>query len=613
MRKTLLLSIFSIISIAALAQPCGCDVLNCTTRLPNITLFEIYYGDNVTLLPPSKPSSAVVGDYVWGIIENRTNTNNDIENSNWDIISNMGQRSTLTMNPLQFTDGINVSVGVFPSTSFFASRTLVYSNNPSPYCFYGRAYQINYKEVPKPNLITPSDISICIGDSVLLKATSSVGEIQWRDGSAWGNILGYGDSIWIQPNSSKDIYVRSRNGEHKAYMDTINYSRAVPVNIVVSSKPNVNVIASSQSLCKGDSVMLYGTGASTYTYDSGINDSVYFIPDSSKTYYIEGTDVKGCKATSSIDILVNEPIQSVLSASNNSNTLCEGIDSLLVNSKAVNSWSFNGQVIQEETKKYLLPQNNGFYSYIGIDSNGCVSTSNFLSISVAESPDTSLIVNGNLDFCVGDSVTIRASITDNYQWSNSSTSQEIVVSNSGSFSVSLTNASGCSASSRVITTNAYQNPTKPSIQQNGVFLMSSSTQNNQWYYNNNALLNETNQFLNASQAGNYYVQVNNSNGCFSNSDTVQIIITSIESISSNSLLVYPNPSQKNMTVAINNPIDRTGLSIKVFDAHAIEVYNQFVKGKTQTIDVSSWSAGIYFLQVMNGSDIIGFRKIVVNN
>lgn len=94
----------------------------------------------------------------------------------------------------------------------------------------------------------------------------------------------------------------------------------------------------------------------------------------------------------------------------------------------------------------------------------------------------------------------------------------------------------------------------------------------------------------------------------------QIITTVYDKTSAaTTVKVYPNPTDKNLTVSIDNPSNLNGVTLKVIDSQSAVVHNQAVTTATQTIDVSSWSAGIYFLQVINGSNIVDIRKIVVNN
>jgi hypothetical protein len=61
----------------------------------------------------------------------------------------------------------------------------------------------------------------------------------------------------------------------------------------------------SDSVCKGETIILKGKGAKYYNWDNGILDSVKFTPIDSKTYILTGTDSNGCKSKKPIQITVN--------------------------------------------------------------------------------------------------------------------------------------------------------------------------------------------------------------------------------------------------------------------------------------------------------------------
>ena len=102
-------------------------------------------------------------------------------------------------------------------------------------------------------------------------------------------------------------------------------------------------------------------------------------------------------------------------------------------------------------------------------------------------------------------------------------------------------------------------------------------------------------------------------------DTLNIYLSSIittvydASQAATTVKVYPNPTENEVTVSIDNYTNLSGVTLKVINSQSAEVHSEAVAGPTQSIDVSSWSAGIYFLQVLNGTDIVDIRKIVVNN
>ncbi|MBC7863759.1 MAG: T9SS type A sorting domain-containing protein, partial [Bacteroidia bacterium] len=65
---------------------------------------------------------------------------------------------------------------------------------------------------------------------------------------------------------------------------------------------------------------------------------------------------------------------------------------------------------------------------------------------------------GPLNFCAGDSVMLTSSSSTTYLWSNGNTNQSITVYASGTYSVTLTNAFNCSATSSAVTVTAVSYP-----------------------------------------------------------------------------------------------------------------------------------------------------------
>lgn len=70
-------------------------------------------------------------------------------------------------------------------------------------------------------------------------------------------------------------------------------------------------------------------------------------------------------------------------------------------------------------------------------------------ISRAGCPTPTVSASGPLTFCTGGSVTLTASSGSSFLWSNSAVTQSITVSSSGSFSVQVTDSTGCTDTSAV--------------------------------------------------------------------------------------------------------------------------------------------------------------------
>ena len=90
----------------------------------------------------------------------------------------------------------------------------------------------------------------------------------------------------------------------------------------------------------------------------------------------------------------------------------------------------------------------------------------FSLLRTASTP--TITVGGATTFCIGGSVTLTAPTSTSYLWSNGATTQSIVVSTTGSYTVQVTNSNGCQslASAAVnVTVNAL--PPTPTITAGG--------------------------------------------------------------------------------------------------------------------------------------------------
>jgi len=145
-------------------------------------------------------------------------------------------------------------------------------------------------------------------------------------------------------------------------------------------------------------------------------------------------------------------------------------------------------------------------------------TSNAAALTVNSLPEKPVIISsGSTTFCDGGSITLTSSSGNSYNWSTGATTQSIVVTTSGSYTVQVTNLNGCQslASDPVeVTVNAL--PPKPVITASGpiafcvggsVTLTSSTGTSYLWS------TGETTQSINAGSSGSYTVQVTNSGGC----------------------------------------------------------------------------------------------------
>lgn len=88
--------------------------------------------------------------------------------------------------------------------------------------------------------------------------------------------------------------------------DANGCSNTDQVDVTVNDLPVVSA-GTDQTICNdGTTVILNGSGATTYVWDNGVADGVSFTPPlGTTTYAVTGTDANGCSNTDQVDVTVN--------------------------------------------------------------------------------------------------------------------------------------------------------------------------------------------------------------------------------------------------------------------------------------------------------------------
>ncbi|MFN5620764.1 MAG: T9SS type A sorting domain-containing protein [Flavobacteriales bacterium] len=143
-------------------------------------------------------------------------------------------------------------------------------------------------------------------------------------------------------------------------------------------------------------------------------------------------------------------------------------------------------------------------------------------------PTATIAASGSTQLCPGGSVTLSAPAGYTYLWNNGTTAQSVTATMPGAYSVTVTSASGCTATSAI--TNVSNAPANaPVITANGpttfceglsVQLTSSAGSAYNWN------TGSTSQALMAVASGDYFVTVTNASGCALQSNTIHVEVFS---------------------------------------------------------------------------------------
>lgn len=271
-------------------------------------------------------------------------------------------------------------------------------------CTSNASVTVSVAANPTPTIL--GNTVICQNQSTTLTANGGVSYF-WNNGSTNNN---------ISVNQSGTYTVTATNTE--------GCSATASTYVTVNPLPNVS-ISGNTTICQGSSTTtLTASGANTYAWSNNQSQSSITVSNPG-TYTVTGTDVNGCTNTASQTVSVNPTYNIPLTHS-----ICEG-----------ESYNFYGQNLTSA----------GTYTHTLQTINGCDSVLT-LTLTVKSLPTPS--ITGNTSICEGQSTTITATGGNSYSWSNGSTQNSIIVTQSGNYTVTVTNADGCSAStSTTVTVN----------------------------------------------------------------------------------------------------------------------------------------------------------------
>jgi Ig-like domain CHU_C associated len=234
----------------------------------------------------------------------------------------------------------------------------------------------------------------------------------------------------------------------------------------------------------------------------------------------------------------------------------------------------------------------------------CPTTTATTTVTMLAAPSATVAANGPTAFCQGGSVTLSAPAGANlYQWSTGATTASITVSTSGSYSVTVSNAGGCVATSAAVAVIVNPLPAAPAITQQtqggGVLLTSSAFTGNQWYFNGAPIAGATGTTYLATQSGSYTVVTISGAGCASApSAPVSVIITGLAADRARSgMSLFPNPASREAYLTLATPAP-AGSTVRLVDAVGRLVRMiPLASGATSAgISLTGVPAGIYLVQ-----------------
>lgn len=236
---------------------------------------------------------------------------------------------------------------------------------------------------------------------------------------------------------------------------TGSYTQATSQSVTVtplstSNAPVELAVSGATTFCQGGSVTLSApAGVSAVSWSNGQSGNSLVVT-ASGTYTATYVTNSGCTVTSnSVTVVVNPIPQPVISSSSGQMAFCTGGSLVLSATSGASGyqWFRNGTAVVGATSSSFTALIPGTYTVQTTTSSGCIGLSAAIQVQEIALPSATISSNALSPICVGDTVTLTAPSGFAYLWSNGATTQSIEVWASGSFTVQVTNASGCSANS----------------------------------------------------------------------------------------------------------------------------------------------------------------------
>lgn len=251
-------------------------------------------------------------------------------------------------------------------------------------CEADQTLNVEIIDNPTPNL-SALEMSICLGESVLLSADAGYDTYNWNPSSISGASSTY------TPNAiTDDTFEVEVIGEGGC-------STTESIEIEIFELPLVEVSLSDSSICLGESITVSATsGFISYTWTNSTlsNDQTTLTPALTDTEYsVSITDANGCEGSDDVTLTINEitPIELLVNGSETT-TICLGETISLDATDGFSSYDWVPAVVIGDNGDYV-PQNTSETSYTvtSTDSEGCQSVDT-INITINNLPNPGPII-----------------------------------------------------------------------------------------------------------------------------------------------------------------------------------------------------------------------------
>jgi PKD repeat protein len=453
-------------------------------------------------------------------------------------------------------------------------------------CINSKVVTVNVNATP---IVAANNATVCSGISVNLTASGAT-SYAWNTGATTSTIS-------VSPTSSTNYTVSGTSN---------GCSGTKVVTVTVNALPNVAV--SSTTICAGSTGTLSASGASTYTWNTGvIGANLAVSPSSNTTYTVTGTSAAGCVKTTTASVSVG----SAPSIAANSTSVCAG-NSVTLTASGVTTYTWNTGANTSSVS--VSPTGTTVYTVTG-NLTGCsASAIKTLTVAVVSNPTVSA---NNSTICAGASANILASGATSYAWNTGATSATISVAPTSNTNYTVVGTTAGCVNSKVVSVTVNPLPVvnlaaiSGPLCVNSSSVMLSGTPTGGVYSGPGVMGSAFDPTMTGAGTFTISYSYTNTAGCSNNnSKTITVnLCTGVEEFNNNSTIsIYPNPVSSELNVSLESSLINTS-SIELYDMIGNLIITQKVISNTTTLSFFSLAKGIYTIRVISDNNQKAFKVI----
>lgn len=390
-----------------------------------------------------------------------------------------------------------------------------------------------------------------------------------------------------------------------------------PAFALANALPDVSVDAVAPLCTQSAPVSLSASPAGGSYSGPGISNGVFtpaFAGAGTHTVTYTYTNGFGCTNSAQIQIEVGvAPVVTITSSNNGSLSLCAGQTMTLDATPGFSSYSWN----TGSNTQGITVNSSGQYSVTATNSNGCSATSAIANVTVQPIPSPVATANGPLNFCEGETVVLSTAANQGtYLWEiTNGVNPTTVVTESGDYFVTVTNAFGCVGVSNTISVDVTPMDEAFIIASGNLLTVSPTGLGGyQWFLNGDPIPGATGLTYNAIQSGTYHVEYIGPNGCPTRTYNLEFTLqVGVDELSIFDVLdVFPNPgkgefsirgllpSMEDVTIELTNMLGQALQPV-------IKISN--TDNFVQPMDISKYANGVYFIRIQAADSSVTVRYI----